>query len=277
MSLIDEVKKLALLEDIDYVGVAPIVRFKNAPNGYRPNDILESCKSVISLGIKISDGVKIANQKAYSGLRNCIYIYMNFGYIVLNDKLDLAALRISRLLEKRGYISIPIPASRPSDPYELRGVFSHRHAAVAAGLGEFGWNGLLITPDAGSRVRLVSILTEAELEPSPMYSGDRLCKREKCGICISVCPTNAISGDKYVKVEIDNRVFEYAKINKTLCRYGTSGLIRKALGRQDVEIPKDPIPEDFLKALGREDPWQKMERAASMCGRCIINCPAPIK
>ena len=277
MSLTDEVKKLALLEDIDYIGIASIDRFKNAPNGYKPSDILDNCRSIISLGIKIGNGVKIANQKAYSGLRHCIYIYMNFGYIVLNDKLDLAALRISRLLEKRGYISIPIPASRPSDPYELRGAFSHRHAAVAAGLGEFGWNGLLITPDAGSRVRLASILTEAELESSPMYSGDKLCKRGRCSVCISVCPTNAIDRDKYVKVEIGGKIFEYAKINKTLCRYGTSGLIRKALGRQDIEIPKDPTPEDFLKALGREDPWQKMERAASMCGRCIINCPAPIK
>jgi epoxyqueuosine reductase len=277
MGLIDDVKRLALMEDIDYVGVASIDRFKNAPDGYKPNDILEGCRSIISLGIRVGNGVKAANQKAYSGLRNCIYIYMNFGYIILNSRLDLAALRISRLLERKGYVSIPIPASRPSDPYELRGVFSHRHAAVAAGLGEFGWNGLLITPDAGSKVRLSSILTEAELEPSPMYSGDRLCRREKCSVCVSVCPTNAIDGDGYVEVEIGGKIFKYARINKTLCRYGTSGLIRKALGRQDIEIPKNPTAEDYLKALGMEDPWQKMERAASMCGRCMINCPAPIK
>lgn len=277
MGLVDEVKKIVLMEDIDYVGVAPIDRFKNAPNSYKPNNILESCRSVISLGIRIGNGVKVANQQAYNGFRHCIYIYMNFGYVTLNTKLDFAALRISRFLERRGYTSIPIPASRPSDPYEDRGVFSHRHAAVAAGLGEFGWNGLLITPDAGPRVRLVSILTEAELEPSPMYSGDKLCKREDCYVCVSVCPTNAISKDEYVKVEIGGKTFTYARINKTRCRYGVNGLVRRALGRQDIEIPSNPTPEDFLKALDREDRWQRMERLASMCGRCIINCPAPIK
>lgn len=277
MDLVNEIKKMVLMEDIDYVGVASIDRFKNAPNSYKPNDILESCRSVISLGIRIGNGVKVANQQAYSGFRHCIYVYMNFGYIILNSKLDFTALRISRFLERKGYTSIPIPASRPSDPYGNRGVFSHRHAAVAAGLGEFGWNGLLVTPDAGSRVRLASILTEAELEPTPMYSGDKLCKKEKCYVCVSVCPTNAIDRDEYVKVEIGGKTFTYARINKIRCRYGASGLIRKALGRQDIEIPSNPTPEDFLKALDREDRWQRMERLASMCGRCIINCPAPIR
>jgi len=275
LNLADEIKKLALSSDMDYVGVASVDRFKNAPNGWKPNDLLQDCGSVISLGLRIGEGVRIANQRAYGGLRHGIYVYMMFGYTFLNEMLNLTAFRISRLLEKKGYTSMPIPAAALSDPYMTRGAFSHRHAAVAAGFGEFGWNGLLITPEAGPRVRLVSVLTEAELSPDPMYSGDKLCNKEKCAVCVTACPTNAISKDESVKIEIADKTFEYAKVDKVRCRYGINGLVRNALGRQDIQIPDNPTPEDYLKALAQENPWQKMERLASMCGRCIINCPAP--
>ncbi|MCJ7718773.1 hypothetical protein MUO69_02450 [Candidatus Bathyarchaeota archaeon] len=202
-------------------------------------------------------------------------IYMMFGYTFLNERLNLSAFRISKWLEKKSYISIPIPASGPSDPYMTTGAFSHRHTAVAAGLGEFGWNGLLMTSDAGPRVRLVSILTEAELSPDPLYSGKKLCNKEKCGICNKTCPTNAISKKESVKIEIGGKLFEHAKLNKVRCMYGITGLVKNALGRQDVSIPDNPIPKDYMKALAQENPWQKMERLSSMCGKCVINCRGP--
>jgi len=274
-TLTREIKKLALSGDVDYVGVASVDRFKNAPDGWKPTDLLESCRSVVSLGVRIGEGVKVANQRAYSGLRHGIYIYMMFGYTFLNERLNLSAFRISKWLEKKSYISIPIPASGPSDPYMARGAFSHRHAAVAAGLGEFGWNGLLMTSNAGPRVRLVSIQTEAELSPDPLYSGKKLCNKEKCGICNKTCPTNAISKKESVKIEIGGKLFEYAKLNKVRCMYGITGLVKNALGRQDVSIPDNPIPKDYMKALAQENPWHKMERLSSMCGKCIINCRGP--
>jgi len=227
------------------------------------------------MGVKIGEGVRTANQLAYQGLRHGIYVYMVFGYTFLNERLNLAAFRASRMLERRGFTSTPIPASAPSDPYMTRGAFSHRHAAVAAGLGEFGWNGLLVTPDAGPRVRLVSVLTEARLKPDPMYSGKKICNKEKCGVCFSVCPTRAINKDEGIKLKIGDKTFEYAKLDKVRCRYGVNGLIKEALGRKNIPIPINPTPEDYLRALSEESPWQKMERLASMCGRCIINCPIP--
>jgi epoxyqueuosine reductase len=271
-----EMKNLVFSCDLDYVGVASVDRFKNARAlGWRPNDSLENCTSVISLGLRIGEGVRTVNQKAYAGLRHGIYVYMVFGYNFLNEMLNFAAFRISRLLEKKGYVTVPIPAARLADSFMTRGSFSNRHVAVAVGLGEFGWNGLLVTPSEGPRVRLASILTEAELSCDPMYSGEKICDKEKCGICISVCPTNAISKTESVTIEIGSKAFEYAKMDKIRCRYGIDGLVKKALGRQDIQILENPTTEDYLKALAQENPWQKMERQASMCGRCIIDCPLP--
>jgi len=53
---------------------------------------------------------------------------------------------------------------------------SQRHAAVAAGLGEFGWLGIVLTRNSGLGTGFGAILTTAELEPDPMYSGPRICQ-----------------------------------------------------------------------------------------------------
>lgn len=46
----------------------------------------------------------------------------------------------------------------------LAGDLSHKHAAVACGLGNFGLNNLVISPGCAPRIRLVTILTNAELK-----------------------------------------------------------------------------------------------------------------
>ena len=88
---------------------------------------------------------------------------------------------------------MPIAASniwRYKEYKDLSAVFapdmSHIYAAVAAGLTELGWNGLSISPEYGARNRFVSIITEAEIEPTPLYRGEKLC--DMCGECIQHCP-----------------------------------------------------------------------------------------
>ena len=63
------------------------------------------------------------------------YEYTNQFY-VLNGTLGTGSMKVARLLEDQGYRAIPIPAAYPRINKELMGVFSHRHAAVLAGLGE---------------------------------------------------------------------------------------------------------------------------------------------
>ena len=53
-------------------------------------------------------------------------------------------------------------------------MFSNRHAAVRAGLGEFGLNNVVVTPEYGPRVRFNSVITQAELEPSPLLK-EKVC------------------------------------------------------------------------------------------------------
>ena len=62
-------------------------------------------------------------------------------------------------------------------------------AAVKCGLGEKGFHGALLTDEFGPMVRYCFILTDAELEESPMIE-PHLC--DNCGACVKACPGHAI-------------------------------------------------------------------------------------
>jgi len=65
--------------------------------------------------------------------------------------------------------------------------------AIDAGLGEFGRNGLLITPEFGARVRLCKIFTNAPLVPDKPIEFGVLDFCGKCGKCARACPAGAIT------------------------------------------------------------------------------------
>ncbi len=65
--------------------------------------------------------------------------------------------------------------------------------AIAAGLGELGRHGMLITREFGPRVRLVKVFTELEIKPDPpiAFNAWEFCKN--CKRCADACPSKAIS------------------------------------------------------------------------------------
>lgn len=75
--------------------------------------------------------------------------------------------------------------------------WSERHAAFVGGLGTFSLSGGLIT-SRGVAHRLSSVVTDAEVEPTPRTYGDDAfawCLRTAqgiCGACIRRCPTTSI-------------------------------------------------------------------------------------
>ncbi len=77
--------------------------------------------------------------------------------------------------------------------------FSHRCAAVAAGLGRVGWSGNVVTEDYGARVLFTSIITDAKLTPdAPMEKNP--CN--KCKLCQKACQSGFFSGDEEEKINI---------------------------------------------------------------------------
>jgi epoxyqueuosine reductase QueG len=87
------------------------------------------------------------------------------------------------------------------------GPFSHRHAATRAGLGEFGYNNIVLTPQFGARQRFNSIITEAELEPSPLLDKP-VCLRDACMLCQKACYMGVIT------MRDDPQVRDYRSVDK---------------------------------------------------------------
>jgi epoxyqueuosine reductase len=182
-------------------GVARVESLKGKFSSLPPGGI-DSLPFAISLGVHLSDKVLESIEDGPTPL------YF-FHYQRVNILLDEMALRITFHIQNEGFDALPIPASQVIDWQRQRGHLSHKHVAKEAGLGWIGRNNLLITPQFGSRVRLVSILTDIPLkpgEPVQRNCGD-------CRNCISVCPARAIVDNP---LEFDH-IGCYEKI-KVLCR-----------------------------------------------------------
>lgn len=111
-------------------------------------------------------------------------------YQRVNILLDTTGLILTSAIQDLGYEALPIPASQILDWKNQRGHLSHKHVARLGGLGWIGRNNLLVNEKFGSRVRLVTILTDLPLVSDSALSGD--CG--SCHACQPVCPAGAISG-----------------------------------------------------------------------------------
>ena len=184
--LTKKVKNRAFELGADLVGIANVERWDGAPKKLRPQAHLPEAKSVIAISIHHPDA-----SVEWGGLPNSNYSGpFQLGMI---PKLDTISWRLARFLEKLGFPSIPFSCTgfwrhRPYKEITSTNTasFSHRHAFVAAGLGEFGWNNMAMSYKYGPRNRLVSVITSASLVPDPLYDGPLLCDR--CHMCESKCP-----------------------------------------------------------------------------------------
>jgi epoxyqueuosine reductase QueG len=186
-----EVKGLAQAQGAHLVGIASVNRFEGAPKGHHPTDLLRGAKSVVVIAHRFFQSVlecdrfgtksELIPEEELWEVQTTIFKFM---YDTANMRLQQIATQVSALLEEEGFAALPLPAGGFKVGAGRYAFFSHRHAAVLAGLGEFGLNNLLLTPDYGPRVRLDSVITTAELDPDPLYEGSPICPGEECGLCL---------------------------------------------------------------------------------------------
>ncbi|MBU1742595.1 MAG: 4Fe-4S binding protein, partial [Proteobacteria bacterium] len=175
-----------------------------------------------------------------------------------------AALAAARFFEDRGHPAVAVPAFIPLDmaaPKKgMRGEICWRRAGVRAGLGSYGDNGLLITPEFGAAVRLSGMVTTAELEPGRPL-GEDVC--DHCGQCLEACPAQALSGEgKINKKKCGDHIFQFG------FRY-FQDFIRGLMDRPTEDV------REVVEGHGLRELWQNfMTGNYYYCWDCQTQCPA---
>ena len=274
MDLKQTLKEVALKNGMDLCGVASLDRFDEAPQGRHPKDILPGCKSVVVVGVRLLDGIVQANFRTYENGRHDLKgLYGTYGYTMLpNFELTYACYAVAQFIERQtGETATPLSTGPMTNGTQI----SIRHSAVAAGLGEFGWLSIVLTPEFGPRNRFGVILTTAELEPDPLYGGPKLCDPTKCQICVDVCPTKAIG--RYGSEDTRTcKLGTYGKVSFPRCQVPTQGLRKEFGGDQDYVTSDDPTPQDISDANAREPIRDRglQHHESWHCGLCLSYCPA---
>jgi len=252
--LSQDVKEHAREMGAQLVGIADAERLAKAPKGHRPWDFVKRAKTVVVMGLPVLrafatgyghwldgsemvpetvDREAMGDKEVLSGPRRMTetfwpraainnHIWRRCTYEFLNMELQRLSFRVALLLQERGHEAIYMPTTYGSTfswdqdfpkPNSMA-PFCHRHAAAAAGLGEFGLSNMLMTREYGPLVRLVSVITTAEMAPDPLLT-EPVCRGEQCGECRKTCPnqcySEAIKEYDYGGVQVREFVFDAEK------------------------------------------------------------------
>ncbi len=189
----------------DYVGVADLAPAREfiADQG---GEFVASFPKAVSIGIVLSHA--IVDQLPNRAERAVAVSYRSHAYTVINQRLDLIASQVAGVLQRDGHQAFPVPASERCDDERICAVFSHKLAAHLAGHGWIGKSCLLITPEAGPRVRWIAVLTDAPLAPT----GEPMAERcGDCRQCVDICPVQAYTGRAFRADEPRRARYDAAK------------------------------------------------------------------
>jgi len=274
------------------------------PRGHHPREFLPEARSVISIAQPILNPAMDAPAAlvdrememipAHAKYPYLEVLYNRVAHVVHDYMLEFIGQLVGQHLLTHGYQTMIFPTTGlhpgvegmtdeeiwegPSREWAAKnapfrytfGPFSHRHAATRAGLGEFGYNNLVLTKEFGPRQRFNSIITDAPLSPDPLVT-EPICLRDDCNLCLKACIMDCItmrddpSVVDYRSVDADDRsrifIDTPAKTDPTLCR-------RRREGRPDSPIrgdcarvcpvPRRPqhVPERLKAILDESGLWQ---------------------
>lgn len=266
----EKIKKLARQLGADDVGIAPLDRFEGAPPEMDPRQYFPRGKSLIGLVFRIPRGYIRGIEEGTD-----FFQYPSMGYASINEDFAPTVLyHLGRAIEDEGYEAAVFrntggrsPISdmdgrpgfkespetvRRSCSYSTAAIpgkvapdvqFHFRIAAYLCGLGEIGYSKMFLSRKFGPLNRQAFLVTDAELEPDPLYDGEILCDR--CMACAAACPGKCISTKEQIKVRLGGRPVEWGKLDEWSCFIYYQGANRAA----NPFIP----PEAFQELADGED------------------------
>lgn len=245
-----KIVEFAKKDGIDLIGFADRSRFEGLDAQHDPFSIFPEARTVIMIGKRICRG-------SLRGIEEGTNFgdYTLFGKNWLEDEfLALSAYNLTNFIESNGWEAVPLfpnpselgPSGVPvAEGRPAPNVYpDFDYAAVACGICSISYNRLVFSREFGSRQRFHMILTDAELESTPLLADD-VCN--SCRNCADACPLNAISKTETEEIEICGKVFTVGKIDYNKCSVCQNGAF-----------------------VNRFSPDAKPDRIAALCNRTCM-------
>lgn len=237
---------------VDDIGFASVKNYES-PNSIPINELFPDAKTIIVLAFQQIDNCESENEQ-----------FASVGIKIVTEFSHETTYRLASFIKKQFKArAMAVPGSGPVTLNEKTGLpigyVSLRHAALAAGLGNFGNNNLIIHPEMGSKVVFTAIVTDMEIEADKPVE-KKICI--DCDICVKKCPVHAL--DEENKTNVPKCAFNSQP-------YGVHG------NTQFMTQFIESSPEEQKKML-QDDRYKKLYQALALgsqyvCFNCTKNCP----
>ena len=159
---------------------------------------------------------------------------------VINNRLTELATLTAEFLTGQGYkayAKTKAAVSQEKTNFHFNTILPYKTVATLAGIGWIGKTALLVTKEAGSALRLVTVLTDAPLECGVPITKSKC--PPNCVICVNICPGNASKGK----------------------------LWEAGMEREEFFDP------EACFAAARTSAKELLGKDETICGQCISHCP----
>lgn len=186
-------------------------------------------------------------------------------FIALESEMKLVSRTIVKILRENGIGSVVPSDNFPMDMLKWPGkmwTVSHKPIAAAAGLGRIGHHRLLIHPVYGSYICLGTMLIDVAVSKYDQPIDFNPCL--ECKLCVSVCPTGAIS---------KNGDFEFFSCLVHTYRDRLGGFlnwVEEIVTSSNMAEYREKRDDSETMAV-----WQSLTHGGGYrCGYCMSVCPA---
>ena len=161
--------------------------------------------------VKYEHAICLAMEQDYAQTQTIPSLEAEYAHFGTYEVEGAAALKLAEYIRSLGYhaqIHSPNDNSAPFIPM-----------FVAAGLGQLGANGQLLSPHFGSRSRLMVVTTDAPVtydEPVD-YGINKFC--QTCQVCVNRCPGRALTRDKVWYRGVEKNKLIYDRCRPVMARY----------------------------------------------------------
>ena len=197
------------------------------------NEIFERITDIIQTYYGVLYGIADISNSSYSDQYKCAVILAvahkniifleNYSEESFEEVICTARKQVDNIIKDLSNfldsynITYYVPPVAQSNEETLVAPFSFKYAAVKAGLGWIGKNGVLITKEFGPRVRLSAILVNYDL-PIVSLIPKSLCA-EDCFLCVNACPHKALKGAQWNINTLRDELIDYKLCNNKRSLY----------------------------------------------------------